>query len=171
MADISSDLDSDFDSETTSSTKKKKKQARISYEEEEVQEVVDSLKEKHGSDFTVMQYRIWGKMVVGGNHKSLDDPPNNTMFSRAGGGTPYKKNSQHSPVTQLATAITAALFPKHSPAVGIAGSPAKVIEGRSKLYKQLSELQNLRSIGVLLEDEKESIMDLLKKLKATNSFV
>ena len=171
MADINSDLDSDFDSETTSSTKKKKKKARISYEEEEVQEVVDSLKQKHGSDFTVMQYRMWGEMVVGGNHKSLDNPPNNTMFSRAGGGTPYKKNSQHSPVTQLATAITAALSPKHSPAVGIAGSPAKVIEGRSKLYKQLSELQNLRSIGILSEDEyiteKESIMDLLKKLKAT----
>ena len=172
MADINSDLDSDFDSETTSSTKKKKKkQARISYEEEEVQEVVDSLKQKHGSDFTVMQYRMWGEMVVGGNHKSLDNPPNNTMFSRAGGGTPYKKNSQHSPVTQLATAITAALSPKHSPAVGIAGSPAKVIEGRSKLYKQLSELQNLRSIGILSEDEyiteKESIMDLLKKLKDT----
>lgn len=173
MADLNSDLDSDLDCETTSSTKKKKKkkkQARISYEEEEVQEVVDNLKEKHGSDFTVMQYRIWGEMVVGGNHKSLDDPPNNTMFSRAGGGTPYKKKNQHSPMTELATAITAALSPKHSPAVGIAGSPAKVIEGRSKLYKQLSELQNLRSSGILSEEEyvteKESIMDLLKKLKA-----
>ena len=66
MADISSDLDSDFDSKTTSSTKKKKKQARISYEEEEVQEVVDSLKEKHGSDFTVTCYPnswrvFWGE--------------------------------------------------------------------------------------------------------------
>ena len=45
----------------------------------------------------------------------------------------------------------------------------KVIENRSKLYKQLSDLQSLRSNGVLLDDEyeseRESIMELLKKLK------
>ena len=45
-----------------------------------------------------------------------------------------------------------------------------MIDSRSKLYKQLSDLQNLKSSGVLSEDEylleKESIMDLLTKLKA-----
>ena len=48
-------------------------------------------------------------------------------------------------------------------------SPAKVIESRSKLYKQLSELQNLESSGVLTDEEykseKESIMNLLRQLK------
>ena len=32
-------------------------------------------------------------------------------------------------------------------------SPAKLIESRSKLYKQLTELQNLKSVGVLDDTE------------------
>ena len=48
------------------------------------------------------------------------------------------------------------------------GSPANLIESRSKLYKLLSELQTLRSSGVLTEEEykaeKDVIMELLKQL-------
>ena len=47
-------------------------------------------------------------------------------------------------------------------------SPAKLIEGCSKLYIQLSELQNLKSMGVLSDNEylteKETIMELLKNM-------
>ena len=47
-------------------------------------------------------------------------------------------------------------------------SPAKIIDNHSKLYKQLSELKNLMTAGILSEDEylseKETIMDLLKQL-------
>ena len=53
------------------------------------------------------------------------------------------------------------------------GSPAKLIESRSKLYKQLSELQNLKSMGVLTDaeyiEEKETIMGLLGKLGRGNN--
>ena len=44
-----------------------------------------------------------------------------------------------------------------------------LIDSRSKLYKQLSELQTLKSAGVLTNSEyateKETIMDLLKQPK------
>lgn len=57
------------------------------------------------------------------------------------------------------------LFPK----VASGASPAKVLENRSKLYKQLGELQNLQSMGVLNDDEyqteKKPIMGLLHQLK------
>ena len=49
-------------------------------------------------------------------------------------------------------------------------SPARVIGSRSKLYKQLTELQNLKNAGVLddayveYKTEKETIMNLLKHL-------
>ncbi len=46
-----------------------------------------NLKEKYGSKFTLMQYRIWGEMITGGLH---EDSPNTTMFARSGGGTPYR---------------------------------------------------------------------------------
>jgi hypothetical protein len=99
------------------------------------------------------------------------------MFCRAGGDAQYKKKNQQSSVTQLMTeaaaAFTSALSPKPTGCATVGGpvgtSPAKVIESRSKLYKQLVDLQNLRSIGVLSEDEydleKETIKDLLHKLK------
>ena len=52
---------------------------------------------------------------------------------------------------------------------GHSGSPSKLIEDRSKLYKQLSELHSLRSTNILTEEEhmieKDTIMELLKKLK------
>ena len=66
------------------------------------------------------------------------------------------------------TAITSALSPRlgSSSTVSVMGtaSPVKVIESQSKLYKQLIELQNIESSGVLTEEyrtEKESIMNLL----------
>ena len=48
-------------------------------------------------------------------------------------------------------------------------SPGKFIENQSKLYKQLSELKNLKGCGVLDDDEyvaeEATIMDLLMQLK------
>ena len=52
-----SETDSD-DEESLPRSKKKKTQPR---NDEEVQEIVESLKKKHGSNFTPMQFRIWGK--------------------------------------------------------------------------------------------------------------
>ena len=116
-------------------------------------------------------------MIVSGMHSSVEDPPNTTMFVRAGGGTPYKKKDQQVPVAlalqDAVTAIASALSPRlgSSSTVSVMGtaSPVKVIESRSKLYKQLIELQNLESSGVLTDEEyrteKESIMNLLRQLK------
>ena len=159
------------DSEDVSVSANKRKKQQQANKEVEVQDVVDDLKQKHGSKFTTMQYRIWGEMVVAGMHGDTGNPPSTSMFARAG-GTPVKK-SQPSSVAQLvseaATAFTSALSPKPTVSSGLANSPAKVIESRSKLYKQLADLQNLWSTGVFCEkdyeSEKKSIMELLRNLK------
>ena len=59
-----------------------------------MQEVLEILKNKHESGFTPMQLRIWGEMIAGGLHSSTDDPPQTSMFSRAGGKAIQKKSSQ-----------------------------------------------------------------------------
>ena len=84
-------------------------------------------------------------MIAGGLHSSTDDPPQTSMFSRAGGKAIQKKSSQVTNlITEAATAITSALTsPKPSGVVVQTTSPAKMI---SKLYRQLSELHNLHSI-------------------------
>ena len=65
-----------------------RKKQQPSRKEEEVPELVEGLKEKHGSTFTQIQYRIWGEMIAGGLHASTDDPPSTSVFTRAGGITP-----------------------------------------------------------------------------------
>ena len=102
-----------------------------------------------------MQYRIWGEMVGGGLHSSLDDPRNTSMFARAGGSTPNCKGSDQSfdllPIRYHESVPT---------------SPAKLIENRSRCYRQISELNNLKIAGVLTEEEyqmeKHAVMATLK---------
>ena len=87
-------------------------------------------------------------------------PQNNSMFNRAGGGTKSKskdvQSSMAQVLTEAATALTSVLSPKPTAtgrAQGARSSPAKLIENRSSLYKQLSELQALKGTGILTEEE------------------
>ena len=94
-----------------------------------------------------MQLHIWGEMKAGGMHSRLTDPPTTTMFGRAGGGDAgtKRKSAVVLALTEAATAITSAVFAKPQDARGCQkppsgnGSPAKLIENRSKLYRQLSD--------------------------------
>lgn len=61
--------------------------------EEEVQEIVESLKTIHGSSFTGMQLRIWAEMLVSNMYSCTDDPLSTTMLLRAGGISEVKKQS------------------------------------------------------------------------------
>ena len=79
---VDSDDDDSSDEMEASSGKKKHGKKRKSVQEtreEKVEETVNTLKEKHGKTFTQMQYHIWGEMVGGGLHSSLDDPRNTSM--------------------------------------------------------------------------------------------
>ncbi len=167
------DLDSSDDGASVDNTKsKKKKKSAQETREERVEETVCTLKDTHGKSYTQMQYRIWAEMYAGGMHASLEDPPNTSMFTRAGGTTPNRSRSDHGvaeALTRVANQISGALTPVQASNRNTLGaSPAKLIENRSKCYKQLSELNNLRSAGVLTEDEyhseKDAIMATLKSL-------
>ena len=172
-----SDEDSDDEPSRTVSRRKKKKDNEV-----KVQEIVDSLKSKYESQFTIMQLRIWAELIASGLYPSTSEPPyQNSMFQRAGGSSSSQRKRDQGgtafteALTEAATAITCALTQSGSskgpprPGASTSSSPAKMIDSRAKLYKQLSELQNLRSTGILTDaeyaTEKETIMDLLKKLK------
>ena len=155
---------------------KKTRYQRSNVNMQQVQDTVDQLKAKHGAaNFTQMQFRIWAELIVGGMGNIEGPPVNNSMFTRAGNASAQKKST--SPVAQAltdaATAITSALKPPQEASLSTTPrssitSPAKLIENRSKLYKQLSELKVLKSSGVLNDEEytteKATIMDLLKQL-------
>lgn len=159
------ELDSDeySDEETDKKAPKKSKKAK---KEEKVEEIVTELKKKHGKDYSPMQYRIWGEMVGGDLHSSLEVPPNTSMFVRAGGETPNRKKDRS--VAQALSLIADKMTPNDSPqkANSSNSSPARMIENRSKCYRQLMELHDLKSAGVLTEaeylEEKRSVVQTLK---------
>ena len=170
------------DDEDSEDDRPKKKSVREE-KEDKLKQALDTLSKKHGSNYTQMQYRIWSELHANGMHTDLDTPPSNSMFKRAGSSTPTtnkKQTDSTSPemaealtqaATQVSSAIVAAFTPRStipSTSSGTSASPAKVIENRSRCYKQLGDLQSLKSQGLLSEEdyarEKDAIMGLLKKL-------
>ena len=92
--------------------------------------------------------------MIGGVHSSVDDPPNTSMFARAGGGSVRRKKTDSGQsladfVKQLSCALSPPSNPSNGSRTPSATSPAKSIESRSKCYKQLSDLNNLKITGVL----------------------
>ena len=68
----------------------------------------------------------------------------------------------------LSSAIAGVVPSTKHTSSSVVASPAKSIHNRSKCYKQLGDLSELRNSGVLTEEEylreKEAIMITLKKL-------
>jgi len=124
----------------------------------------------HGLTFTQMQYRIWAEMVNGSLHADLNNPPSTSLFTRAGNQSVNRKSfSVTQVITEAANVLTSSLLPKQYTSASGSTAASTVIEDRSKLYKQLTELHNLRSTDILTEEEyiveKETFMGLPKKLK------
>ena len=161
--------DSDSEDELPSA----KRSPAVKEREKRLEETMNKLVKRYEHSYTMMQLRIWAEMYIGGYHKSLDDPPTTSMFSRAGNSDcQKKKTSQESvveTVTQVAKQISSALSPPpHSTSSSAGTSPARAIESRSKCYKQLIDLKNLSVSGILsgeeYQAEKDAIMNSLKKL-------
>ena len=133
-------VDSDSEEENP---KKSLKQER----EDKVEKTLKILKTKHSTNYSLMQYRIWSEMVANGMHTDLDNPPVSSMFKRAG-SSPQSSSSRPDVAkafTDAASSIAAVLSAQKSNNQD--GSPLKKIESRSKCYKQLSELNNLKEQG------------------------
>ena len=141
-----SDSESETDSQPRRQTKKEKKSAQQE-REERVEESLDALKKKYGAEYTQMQYRIWAECIANGLG-TLDNAPTSSMFKRAGNRNGSSKNASTKPSL----------------------SPAKIIDNRSKCYRQLSELRNLKDEGLIsdkdYDHERSAIMGMLRKFQA-----
>ena len=137
---------------------KRKKDSR----DDQVKDLIEEFKKKHGvSTYTSMQYRIWAELVIGGVYGSTTEAPiQSTMFTRAGTSGTHKKKS----ITEANTNANA------SPAIssGSTCSPAKLIDNRSKCYKQIAELNSMKQSGLLSDEEyaaeRGAVMNVLKRL-------
>ena len=108
--------------------------------------MIKELKSKHNNTYTPMQYHIWVEVLIAGLHSSTDEPPTTSMFTRAGGASSNKKVAQGTKM--LSQTLKGG-------GENVNYSPGKVIDSRTKCYKQLSDLKNLLESGILSLDEYE----------------
>ena len=74
---------SDSDNDQHSQTVKKKRKTASEDKENRVDDTVDKLREKHGTSWSTIQYRVWAETIVGGRHTSFDQPPKGAYFKRS----------------------------------------------------------------------------------------
>ena len=136
----------DLEDDVAPKPKKKRKRSDIDDTNQAVEDTVKELKQLHSGGYTPMQYRIWAEMVHGGLHSSMEEPPTSTMFVRCGKGKSKQKSGSDDTLSNAISQLASALSPpagRVSTPIGIGTSPAKLIDSRSKCYKQLSDLNNL----------------------------
>lgn len=159
--------------------------------EKDVEGSVNTLKEKHGSTYSIPQYRLWARMIVAGNHDSLEEPPRipaitgivpkrekkeslaDAMAIAAATFAKAMQSSNSGSVSQnatntlvLAPASGSASTGSSVPTVGL--SPGRVTELRGKKLNELRELQQLLEQNILSTEEfleqKSLVLDSLRKL-------
>ena len=105
-------------------------------------------------------------MLNSGLYSSKTDATSTFMFSRAGGNEPKKRKSDvvealGEVAKQMTVAFSGTSSSTSHSTVGL--SPGRKIENRSKCYKQLNDLKNLRKDGILSEEEYQSEKEAIMK--------
>ena len=162
--------------EVTGSDKvrKRRREPEKSSEQEDVDAIYQELKEKHSTSFTVPQYRLWARMIHCGTHDSRDSPPAVPMFTGSQPKRP-RKESLADTIAESVAAISKAFSspqsssnqgPASAPVLGL--SPGKSVDLRMKNLQQLRYIQQLLEDNILSENEfleqKKCILESLRKL-------
>ena len=110
---------------------------------------MDELREKHGSKFTSLQYRVWSETIVAGRHQDLENPPRGSFFkgSRVRGDKSEKSipTAEASSPHKVSTALT----------------PVRAAELKSTYIKQIRELHSLFEIGAIGSDDFQKQKDII----------
>ena len=77
------EISSDSDSSTDKPKAKKKKKTLLEEKQDRIDEIVDELREKHRSQYTSLQYRVWAETIVASQHKDTDKPPRGSFFCQS----------------------------------------------------------------------------------------
>jgi hypothetical protein len=123
----------------------KKKKSSSDERLERVDDIVDELRQKNKSLYSILQYRVWAETIVGGRHVSLDNPPKGSFFKKS--GSPERS------------------IPEKRPA---AITPIRAADLKSTYIKQIRELHSLQDVGAITEadfqKQKKTILDQMDQL-------
>ena len=141
---ISSDSDSS-DGLKSKTKKKKKKKTLLEEKQDRIDEIVDNLREKHKTQYTSLQYRVWAETVVAGQHEDTEKPPRGSFFTKV------KRSVTTTPPKQPVPSAPKPL------------TPGKVAELRSSYIKQIKDMHSLVEAGAIENEHFEKQRDILLK--------
>ena len=173
-------------SKRKATTNKEERPSKRQAIREEVDELFAQLQEKHGSEYTAAQLRLWANMLQVGTHRDTDKPPNVPMFGRH---TQSRRtgSSVNDALSSIAEGVMRALKPQASlesapttpttqeknqgrqlPLDKLGVSPGKCAQLRSGYIEQLKELHKLLELTALTKEEydeqKAYILSKMQKL-------
>ena len=147
-------INEESDDDNHSGRKKRRKN-----KEDEIEDICQELKKKHGSDYTSPQLKLWARMLHCRTHDNYDDPPRVPMITGTLPKQP-KKDSFTQVLTGAAEAVVQALSPRSisvhetTSSSGSSGiSPGKSTELRMQNLQQLRLLQQLHDERILSDSE------------------
>ena len=151
----------------------RKKSSKRDEKEQEVDEIFQDLKDRHASDYSGPQLRLWARMIANGLHEDLDNPPRVPLITGTAPKRP-KQDSLTEALTSVATVFAKMInTPSTSQSVAatsstVGMSPCKAADLRMKHLEQLRCLQQLMEDNIISESEfkeqKEIIIATLRKI-------
>lgn len=123
--------------------------------EDEIEEIVQKLRERHSDRFSLPQMRLWARMKLNGQHDCLDNPPQIPLFT--GRVSVPKRDSLSDALTNAATAVVS-LLNKGNPTTGAtisAMSPGKKAHVSGQYLDHLQKLRQIYDSGVLTKEFEE----------------
>ena len=127
-----------------------KKQSNYENKLDEVEAVVEKLKEKHLGKYPEEKLRMWGHLIQMGKHASYDDPPNLPFFRKGQKSVGYSCN----PIVDVPTNL--GVFSQ-----GI--SPSKRLQMRSQCIEQLDRWHALLEKGGITKGQYDELQATIFK--------
>lgn len=161
---------------------KGKKLKTNSFEERnlKIAEMADKLKEKHGHDYNMVQYKFWAETLLNKRHQSWETPPAGFIWgkpkepkrSKMEGSTENVIKSVGDMAIQIATVMKSTSSSPSTPEKAVSStvgiSPGRKIDMQGKLIQQLELIHNMFERGAVtieqFEQRRMSIMKQLEKL-------
>ncbi len=135
------DQPSDASDNVPATVSKTKKQSKSEAKMSRVQDIVERLKEKHGSNYSIEKLNCWAHMLDMEKHRSYDEPPNLPFF-----GTKAKTTSTANQVMTSSDSV-----------VDI--SPGKLVKMRGDSISQINMWHNLLEKGAITREQYSKLQE------------
>lgn len=157
------------DQPTKGGRKRKADELEQSTKTDKIDELAHELYQKHGETYSMQQFRLWARMLLNKQYKSMETAPPYPPFQEKIHKTCKQENSLSDALTSAATAVVG-LLQGESATLSPGVSPGKRAHVSGQYLEQLEKFKKLRGSEVLsaeeFEEQKKFALDNIRKLNS-----